>query len=134
MTSPAPSPQTMTTHNVTKHLDELREALIQQRDFRIEQLVELAAAGSSYAADDPRDQVLIAVRSAAIVALSDTDAALQRLTHGSYGRCEQCDNPIPLERLEILPMAQLCTGCQHAEESAAWRGDRLRGRHPIQHN
>lgn len=127
MTSRALSPHTTTAQNVTEHLDEFRDALIQQRKFRVEQLVELTAADSSYAPEDPRDQVLGAVRSAAVVALSDIDAALQRLAHGSYGPCEHCDNPIPLERLEILPMARLCTGCQHAEEAAAWRGDRLRG-------
>ncbi len=134
MTSRTPSPPTATAQNVTKHLDELQDALIQQRNFRIEQLAELAATGSSYAAGDPRDQVLDAVRAAAIVALADTESALQRLTHGCYGRCGQCDIAIPLERLEILPMARLCTACQHAEGAAAWRGDRLRGRHHLQRN
>lgn len=134
MTSRTLSPHTTTARNVTKPLDERRNALIQQQNFRVKQLVDLTAADSSYAADDPRDQALSAVRSAAIVALCDIDAALQRLAHGCYGRCEQCDNPIPLQRLEILPMARLCTGCQHAEEAAVWRADHLRDYHPIQRN
>jgi DnaK suppressor protein len=134
MTTLALSPHSKSAHNVAEHLHELRDALIQQRDFRIEQLVELTATDSSYGANDPRNQVLNAVKSAAIVALADTDAALQRLAHGCYGRCAKCENPIPLERLEILPMARLCTGCQHAEEAAAWRADHLRDYHPIQRN
>ncbi len=33
-----------------------------------------------------------------------------------YGICENCGEPIPLERLIILPEAELCIGCQRKEE------------------
>ena len=32
--------------------------------------------------------------------------ALQRITHGTYGVCKTCHNPIPLERLRANPAAE----------------------------
>jgi RNA polymerase-binding protein DksA len=38
--------------------------------------------------------------------------ALQAIAEGSYGRCQHCHKPIPLERLQILPYATMCVSCQ----------------------
>ena len=43
--------------------------------------------------------------------LRDIDAALERLSHGQYGRCESCGNAIGDARLEALPAARLCVTC-----------------------
>lgn len=42
--------------------------------------------------------------------------ALQRIEDGSYGICEACGNPIPDERLEIVPHARLCIACKASED------------------
>jgi DnaK suppressor protein len=44
--------------------------------------------------------------------LDDTEAALRRIDDGSFGSCARCRQPIPAERLEILPAARFCVGCQ----------------------
>ncbi|HZG88240.1 TraR/DksA C4-type zinc finger protein [Paenibacillus sp.] len=36
------------------------------------------------------------------------EAALERMDNGTYGRCLECGEPIPLERLEALPSAEYC--------------------------
>jgi DnaK suppressor protein len=41
-------------------------------------------------------------------ALDEVDAALQRLTDGTYGNCEICGKPIGAARLEAMPAARLC--------------------------
>jgi DnaK suppressor protein len=38
--------------------------------------------------------------------------ALRRIARGTYGSCEKCESPIPVERLEVLPHAQCCVPCQ----------------------
>ncbi|MEU2427294.1 TraR/DksA C4-type zinc finger protein [Streptomyces sp. NPDC007851] len=43
--------------------------------------------------------------------LNDLDRALERLEKGDYGRCEQCGEPIPMERLEVRPAAKTCVHC-----------------------
>jgi len=44
---------------------------------------------------------------------------LERLQKGTYGICESCGSPIPLERLRALPHATLCVPCKRREESEA---------------
>ncbi|HEY6635054.1 MAG TPA: TraR/DksA C4-type zinc finger protein [Acidimicrobiia bacterium] len=40
--------------------------------------------------------------------LSKVNHALERVASGDYGLCEVCGNPIPVERLEVLPYSTLC--------------------------
>jgi RNA polymerase-binding transcription factor len=102
-----------------RQLPAIRVDLDQQRRFRSEQLEELAvdAAEAVATADQNRLQVTRVLTLAAEAALSDIDAALQRLEDGSYGICERCAEPIPWQRLEVLPMSRLCTPCQYIAES-----------------
>lgn len=63
--------------------------------------------------DDPaQEEVLETLRRGARIALSGIEAALARIDRGKYGACVQCDAPIPVERLEILPAVDLCMTCQ----------------------
>ena len=43
--------------------------------------------------------------------MADVGHALKRLDNGTYGRCEACGVPVPLERLEAIPWARLCVAC-----------------------
>lgn len=43
--------------------------------------------------------------------LSKATHALARIEAGTYGICESCDNPIPVERLDVLPYSTLCVAC-----------------------
>jgi RNA polymerase-binding transcription factor DksA len=46
------------------------------------------------------------------VALSEVAHALARFDEGVYGRCRDCRNSIPYERLVAKPTARLCVRCQ----------------------
>ena len=43
--------------------------------------------------------------------LDQINAALGRMTQGTYGSCELCGNDIPLARLEARPFAAHCVRC-----------------------
>ncbi|MGR6319248.1 TraR/DksA C4-type zinc finger protein [Micromonospora soli] len=45
--------------------------------------------------------------------------ALTRLDEGTYGFCEGCSAPIPVERLEIFPSATSCVSCKQTRERRA---------------
>lgn len=44
--------------------------------------------------------------------------SLHRLKTGSYGSCIDCGDPIPEERLKLLPEAERCTSCQEVHEKS----------------
>ncbi|MDT7547733.1 MAG: hypothetical protein QOE84_127, partial [Actinomycetota bacterium] len=48
--------------------------------------------------------------------LLQVERALARLDAGTYGRCENCGNPIPKARLQAFPRATLCVACKQREE------------------
>jgi DnaK suppressor protein len=48
--------------------------------------------------------------------ITQVERALDRLEDGSYGWCERCGNPIPVERLAAFPSATLCVSCKQLEE------------------
>ncbi|MBY8874634.1 TraR/DksA C4-type zinc finger protein [Micromonospora sp. PLK6-60] len=50
---------------------------------------------------------------------SQFEHALARLDEGTYGFCEGCTAPIPVERLEIFPSATSCVGCKQTRERRA---------------
>ncbi len=44
-------------------------------------------------------------------ALTDIEAAEQRLDNGLYGTCTTCGLEIPVERLDALPATPACVNC-----------------------
>ena len=54
--------------------------------------------------------------------LESVNRALSRMDEGTYGVCEHCGERINPARLDVLPYATLCVGCQsRAEKRAAFR-------------
>jgi DnaK suppressor protein len=45
-----------------------------------------------------------------------TERALERIGNKTYGRCEECANPIGKSRLQVFPRATLCMVCKQKEE------------------
>ena len=54
--------------------------------------------------------------------LAQIENALERMRDGQYGACEACGNSIPMVRLNALPYATLCIGCQREAERAGLSG------------
>jgi DnaK suppressor protein len=44
--------------------------------------------------------------------LREVQDALQRIAHGAYGVCFECDEPISVKRLDAVPWAKFCVSCQ----------------------
>jgi DnaK suppressor protein len=58
-----------------------------------------------------RDEAVLAVQWLSRV-VSDVDTALRAMSEGVYGACVECGEPISLKRLETIPWASHCIGCQ----------------------
>lgn len=55
--------------------------------------------------------------------ISALKEALSRLEEGSFGKCCECEEPIPEKRLMVSPESMLCIRCQEKLE----RKSRLKG-------
>jgi len=118
------------------HLSSLRESLnYRLRELRAElhaadQARQAAAAGRAQEVTDLKD---LAARSEDSTLLGDTErraseeaalveAALHRLDAGRYGDCQDCGEPIALQRLQVQPAALRCAHCQTAFERSGEAG------------
>ncbi len=73
------------------------------------------AAAASQVFEQQRD---LALRDRATQQLEHVEAALRRLHDGTFGTCQRCGEPIADGRLEALPWAAHCIGCQSAIDKA----------------
>ncbi|MFF0779373.1 TraR/DksA family transcriptional regulator [Streptomyces sp. NPDC003720] len=87
--------------------DEARRRLEHARGTRLVQLEAVNETG--HPADD---QLMSAQRTAIERVLKEIDDAFARVAAGTYGTCENCAKPVPVERLEILPYTRYCVTCR----------------------
>lgn len=109
---------------MTPEQKQLRSTLIRRRDELL-QLGDLEVEKSDRTAVDRADedeqpleemnQVIASRRNAERTReLQGIESALRRLdaTPEDFGYCEDCDDPIPPRRLEIMPWVRYCVTCQ----------------------
>ncbi|MEU8320320.1 TraR/DksA C4-type zinc finger protein [Nonomuraea sp. NPDC048881] len=72
-----------------------------------------AADAGSDLTDADRAQAMLTVATAQRRAVTE---AIRRLDEGAYGRCVDCDQPVPEGRLEARPEAARCVPCQGRRE------------------
>jgi DnaK suppressor protein len=90
--------------------------LAQQRRFRTDQIQQYEVRGLTHpsaqtsAAREVSDTILGGAR----LALAEIEAAQRRLADASFGRCVDCADQVPIERLEVLPYVARCLGCDRA--------------------
>lgn len=55
------------------------------------------------------------------------EQALELMREGRYGRCDHCDKPIPISRLNALPFTPYCIDCQRRLEASGEGGGEFLG-------
>ncbi len=98
-----------------EQLAAFRSQLEEQRGFRVDQLRLLLR---TRAHSSPRSEVTVSLLAGARAAYADVTAALLRMHDGTYGYCTDCGEPMPIERLEVLPQVARCAPCQLEAEVA----------------
>lgn len=87
-------------------LDELREQSAQLA----EQESDLLLVQSDASGTESREIVETTIGRLRTV-VGAIERALDRIDRGTYGVCDRCGAPIPLERLEAIPEASACVDC-----------------------
>jgi DnaK suppressor protein len=115
-----------------KFFETQRKALLEERETYTRQAHSLKAEADALAEDmEPGDVQFdeesgegdtinvererdLQLSAQALQSVEEIDRALAKIDDGSYGICEQCNEPIPKERLKALPYAALCVRCKSA--------------------
>ena len=64
------------------------------------------------------DEVLEQLGNDGLLESRKINAALKRISDGTFGLCLKCDEPILEERLDLLPFATLCRKCARLQENS----------------
>jgi DnaK suppressor protein len=96
-----------------KLAEQYRKRLLQAREEIIEQMRQRDGSAQEIGQDGIQD---IGDES---VTIYNRHEALDRIENGSFGMCEECEEPIALKRLEIIPNARYCVRCKEELEKAS---------------
>lgn len=117
----------MTSHLSPKQLEKFKSLLGEKRRRLLEQAHETLENEMVLSADDRFDEVDQAsseymqafsfrLRGRERHLLNKIELALRKIDDGTYGVCEECEEPISTKRLEARPEAPLCIQCKEAQE------------------
>ena len=107
------------------NIDDIKRYLIQRREELEEQLADINTRPFvTGQVQDSSDEAQLSIQERINISLEDNElneynavlAALKRIDEGTYGTCQQCGAPIPLERLRMYPTALFCVRCQGERE------------------
>lgn len=109
----------------SKNLQRLKKILLEERQRLLNSAATSRRRDFSIPTEDLADEadqtsveltqgVVFTLREKEQRTLSDIDNALQKMEEGTYGLCEDCEEPIGAKRLELNPTARLCL--THQEE------------------
>jgi RNA polymerase-binding transcription factor DksA len=101
----APSTSTWRTMLERRWRDRLRQLT--------DQCVAFHESGTESLTGQPRPSLRRLMRQSVVArqALGETEAALRRLTGGTFGRCEDCAVEIPAANLAEIPETRYCPSC-----------------------
>lgn len=116
--------------------NELRQRLQEEKELLIEQITHLEKTGLDMALGEsigelsvydnhPADiggEVFergkdIALRDNAHIIVEKIEKALSKIAEGTYEYCSKCGEKIPIARLDAIPWAIECVGCQQHEDT-----------------
>lgn len=89
-------------------MDELRHRL-EQIDATLDETPDHDLADQAIEIED--DEVLEAVGRAGQQEIQQLEAALTRISNGTYGICAKCGDEISDARLDAVPFAMVCRTC-----------------------
>ena len=101
-------------------LQEKRSALIKQAQKTLESDMVLSPDDRFDEVDQASSEYMQAfsfrLRGRERYLMDKIDLALRKIDEGTYGICEECEEPIAVKRLQARPEAPLCIQCKEAQE------------------
>ncbi len=104
-----------------KRRDALRNALAGDLSLLNDLRGEAHGDVIDYALDAAQDEISSQLAEVESRELANIEHALISMREGTYGQCDNCEESIPLARLQALPYATLCIRCQRESEKGVAR-------------
>jgi DnaK suppressor protein len=110
-----------------EQLEEFKNLLLEKRNHLLEEAKRTLDTDMVISSDERMDEVdqasseymqafAFRLRGRERFLMRKIDKALRKMDDGTYGLCEECEEPITLKRLRARPEAQLCIQCKEAQE------------------
>ena len=99
-----------------KRRDALRKALAGDLSLLKELRAQPSGDMVDAALDSVQDEISSQLAEVESRELTRIEYALERMREGQFGTCEGCGQNIPMARLNALPYATYCIGCQREAE------------------
>lgn len=87
---------------------DIRDELLRTDEEQYSELAGQVHDSAEESVADLLSDLNTAVLGQSIKALREVEAAQERMKEGWYGRCEECQEEIPYERLDAYPAARRC--------------------------
>src|SRR5579862_3753578 len=96
-----------------KILIEKRKSVMTGLGIKFDTLAKMGRVAEEDQAQLSHDEFIsLRLNSLDYVQLRMIEEALDRIEAGDYGVCLRCEEPIPAKRLQAVPWAKYCVGCQ----------------------
>ena len=113
------------TEQVRAQLLARRDEILERKHELVQELIDDVADRIGDTIDVTTDEQIEATRlrieSRFARELTEIDAALHRMSDGTWGECDECGDEIGRKRLSAMPLAKLCVDCQEEAETDARR-------------
>lgn len=110
-----------------KEMERFKKMLLSQKGELLNNSKRLIQEEAIHSPDDLADEADLAssevnqslalrLRDRERVLLQKIEHALSKIENGTFGTCEECEEPIEPKRLEARPVANLCIACKEEQE------------------
>ena len=111
----------------TKEVEEFRQVLTKERGSVIQKANRTLSEESTLDLAEMPDEIdqasaeynqsfVFRLRDREKYYLSKIDRALNKIKEGTFGVCEECEEPINQKRLQVRPVTTLCIRCKEEQE------------------
>jgi DnaK suppressor protein len=116
---------TFTTYRnmLEKKAEEVRRSMSAQKAAQVVSRLDIPSDEGDLSQQHHEEWIFLNRNTIDMKLLREISDALERIGHGSYGVCLECDEPISSKRLDAVPWARYCVTCQERIAARAAAGE-----------
>jgi RNA polymerase-binding transcription factor len=105
-----------------KKADEIRRSMSAQKAAQIVSRLDVPSDEGDLSQQSHEEWIFLNRNTLDVKLLREVEEALRRVREGSFGVCQECEEAISPKRLDAIPWAKYCVGCQEKIAARAAQG------------